>query len=188
MKEKMEEIEDLEALNQTLIVKEKESNDELQEARKELISGLREILTDRTLIGIKRMGELDEEAFKIACRERFCKDEAVIKAAELCSKWADELKNPEWHPFLVITVGGIDQEIINEDDEKLQALKKELGAEVYNAVTTALLEMNEYNPSGRYVVPELWNFKEKRKATLKEVIQYEMKPKKTKKRKQTFYY
>lgn len=32
------ELEDLEALNQTLIVKERKSNDELQEARKELVN------------------------------------------------------------------------------------------------------------------------------------------------------
>nr|XP_029120682.1 protein INVOLVED IN DE NOVO 2 isoform X2 [Elaeis guineensis]XP_029120683.1 protein INVOLVED IN DE NOVO 2 isoform X2 [Elaeis guineensis] len=38
LKEKVEEMEDLEVLNQTLVVKERKSNDELQEARKELIS------------------------------------------------------------------------------------------------------------------------------------------------------
>ncbi|RVW66153.1 hypothetical protein CK203_007403 [Vitis vinifera] len=38
LKEKEEELDDLEALNQALVVKERKSNDELQEARKELIS------------------------------------------------------------------------------------------------------------------------------------------------------
>lgn len=38
LREKEGELEDLEALNQALIVKERKSNDELQEARKELIS------------------------------------------------------------------------------------------------------------------------------------------------------
>lgn len=64
------------------------------------------------------------------------------------------------------------QEIIDEEDEKLSKLRKEWGEEVYMAVVTALTEMNEHNPSGRYVIPELWNFKKQRKATLKEVIAY----------------
>ena len=75
------------------------------------------------------------------------------------------------------------QEVIDEDDELLKGLKDEWGVEIHKAVGTALMEMNEYNPSGRYVVSELWNFKENRKATLKEVIAYLFKSLKTLKRK-----
>ncbi|KAF5183830.1 factor of DNA methylation 1-like [Thalictrum thalictroides] len=66
-------------------------------------------------------------------------------------------------------------EIIDENDEKLTALKFEWGETVYDAVSMALSEVNEYNASGRYAVSELWNFKEERKASLKEVIQYILK-------------
>lgn len=38
LREKEQSLRDLDALNQTLIIKERESNDELQEARKELIN------------------------------------------------------------------------------------------------------------------------------------------------------
>lgn len=47
-----------------------------------------------------------------------------------------------------------------------------MGEEVYKAVTTALIEINEHNPSGGYAVPELWNFKESRKATIKETLEF----------------
>jgi len=67
------------------------------------------------------------------------------------------------------------QQILNDKDEKLVGLKKQLGEEVYKAVTTALLEINEYNASGSYVVSELWNNKENRKASITEAIQHVLK-------------
>lgn len=62
--------------------------------------------------------------------------------------------------------------MVIKDDEKLIAVKNIYGEEVYEAIKTALLELNEYNPNGRYTVNEIWKAKENRKATLKEVIQY----------------
>lgn len=76
------------------------------------------------------------------------------------------------------------QQVINEDDEILRELKKKLGDEVHKAVTTALIELIEYNASGNYVISELWNFNEGRKASLEEVIQYVFKQWKTDKRNQ----
>ncbi|KAL6972888.1 hypothetical protein U1Q18_027064 [Sarracenia purpurea var. burkii] len=184
LEQKVDEMTSLEDLNQTLIVKERQSNDELQEARKALITGLSEMLSGRSLIGIKRMGELEMKPFQNACKERYLPSDVEIKALELCSLWQERMKNPDWHPFKIIALeGGNHQEIINEDDELLKGLKEEWGVEVYEAVTIALKEMNESNPSGRYVISELWNFKEKRKATLKEVIAYILKHLKSLKRK-----
>lgn len=60
--------------------------------------------------------------------------------------------------------------MVDDEDEMLKGLKGEWGDEVYDAVVTALDELQEYNSSGCYPVPELWNFKENRKAKLEEVI------------------
>lgn len=75
------------------------------------------------------------------------------------------------------------QEIIIKDYENLKTPKAEYGNEVYEAVTMALTEINCYNPSGRLLVTELWNFKEKRKATLKEGVSHLLEQLKVYKRK-----
>lgn len=54
----------------------------------------------------------------------------------------------------------------------MKELKGRWGEEVYKVVADALLELNDYNPSGRFVVSELWNYKEGRKASLKEAIEF----------------
>ncbi|KAJ0979515.1 hypothetical protein J5N97_014989 [Dioscorea zingiberensis] len=125
LNEKMEEMDGLEDLNSTLVIKERMSNDELQQARSALINGLKDLKDLKEEIGIKRMGELDSKPFQIACKRKFSKEDPDCKAAELCSLWQDELKNPEWHPFKIMNVDGKDKEVI-KDDEKLQNLKEEL--------------------------------------------------------------
>jgi hypothetical protein len=64
------------------------------------------------------------------------------------------------------------QEQIDEGDKDLQELKTEWGEDVFEAVTKALLELNEVNASGRYAVPEIGSLMADRKASLKEIIQY----------------
>ncbi|XP_045787117.1 protein INVOLVED IN DE NOVO 2-like [Trifolium pratense] len=171
LREKQQTLQDLEALNQTLIIKERKSNDELQEARKELINSIKEIET-RVHIGVKRMGELDTGPFHEAMKKIYNKEEAEDKATELGSLWEEYLKDPDWHPFKVVMVDGKEKEIIKDDDEKLNGLRKELGEKAYNAVVAALTEINQYNPSGRYVTSELWNYKAGRRATLQEGVQF----------------
>ncbi|XP_059440371.1 protein INVOLVED IN DE NOVO 2-like [Corylus avellana] len=171
LKDKEEELSSLEAMNQILMIKERKTNDELQEARKELINGLKEVSTHAN-IRIKKMGELDTKPFRIATKRKHSNEESDDqRTVELCSLWEDHLRDPSWHPFKIIMdrVGNA-KEVIHEEDEKLKKLKDEYGDEVFEAVTTALKEMNEYNPSGRYLVPELWNVKQGRRATLKEGV------------------
>ncbi|XP_018435073.1 factor of DNA methylation 4-like [Raphanus sativus] len=174
LKEKEEESEFQESLYQTLVVKHGYTNDELQDARKALIKSSMQELGVRGKISVKRMGALDEKPFQKIAKERYPAEEADVEAAKLCSLWDDHLRDSAWHPIKVIQIHGIHKEVLNEEDEKLKELKKELGDEVFEAVAQALMERNEYNGSGRYIVPELWNFKEGRKATLKEGVVYLM--------------
>lgn len=75
--------------------------------------------------------------------------------------------------FLVIgNMWVILQEIVDDEDEKLKNLSEEFGEDVKNSVKIALKELNEFNPSGRYAVPTLWNFAHGREATLKEGIKW----------------
>ncbi|KAI3847181.1 hypothetical protein MKW92_027418 [Papaver armeniacum] len=118
------------------------------------------------------MGELNAKPFRDACNQKFSPSEQETKFAELCSLWQKQIQNSEWYPFENVAINNNLHEVIKEDDEKLKELKDEWGQEVYDAVTSALLEINKYNGSGRYPVPELWNFREERQASLKEVMQY----------------
>lgn len=165
-----EEVEDLAAFNH-ILVSERKSNDELQEARKMLISELRNAGGN---IGLKRMGEIDRKSFFSAAKQKYPSHDLMWLSERLSmsSHWQETIMNLHWHPFkVVVNEEGNLIEIVDEEDEKLCCLKKELDDEARNAVITALKEMNEYNPSGRIIVPELWNFKEGRRARLVEGVE-----------------
>jgi len=49
------------------------------------------------------MGELDGKPFVGAARRKFSKDEADMKAVELCSQYEAYLRDPNWFPFKVLT-------------------------------------------------------------------------------------
>ncbi|XBI41302.1 hypothetical protein VPH35_125775 [Triticum aestivum] len=122
LQDRIDAAEDLEELNQAPTIKERMTNDEIK----------------LELVGLQgsvdpRMGQVDEKPFVEACKPKYGA-EADAKALELCSMWQDNLRDANWHPFKI--------QIIDEGDEKLVELKEELGKEVYKAVTTALVEMN----------------------------------------------
>lgn len=183
LKDKLERLDDVENLCSSLIVKERQHNQELLDARKESINSLRDMFGGRSQLGIKRMGELDPKPFQDFCSQKYSSEQWQEISAKLCSSWEEIVKNPDWHPFKRIEVNGILEEILDENDEKLKGLRIEYGEVVYKAVAKALTEMEEYNSSGRYEVLEIWNWKEGRKATLKEIIQYIIRQLKTHKRK-----
>ncbi|KAI3847534.1 hypothetical protein MKX03_013753 [Papaver bracteatum] len=169
LQETRKKLEDVEAMNQTLLVKERQSNDELQEARKELINVY---ISDRALIRVKRLGEIDPKPFQDACKKKYSANEADIKACQLCYDWQNKLKDPNWLPFVNVKVGeNLYKTNIDENDVKLSSLRNDMGEDVFKAVANALLELKEYAGSGKFPDPELWNFKEGRRATLKEGIQ-----------------
>uniref|UniRef100_A0A3Q7GQA4 Uncharacterized protein n=1 Tax=Solanum lycopersicum TaxID=4081 RepID=A0A3Q7GQA4_SOLLC len=171
LNEKKEELEDLDAMNQALVVKEQRANVELTDARKELIDLLKQH-SFRASIGVKRMGELDSTRFCEITKSKFLGPDADLKATQLCSIWEHHLVDPNWHPFKDVTrENGSKEIIIDDNDERLNRLKHEFGQAAYDLVTATLMEMSE-GPSGRCITTELWNYKLGRKATLNEGITF----------------
>ncbi|CAL9241302.1 unnamed protein product [Arabidopsis halleri] len=185
LEEKCSELKEVEIRNTILVIKERRSSEEIEEAREELITGLKDISDDRTTIGVKRLGEIDVKPFLNVCNQRFTGDEVYFQFAMLYSKWQHNINDLSWVPFKVLEDEDSTKEVVDEEDEKLMKLRDEWGEEVENAVKRALEEFNEFNSSDRYSVPTLWNFKQGRKATLKEGITYLLHEIKSLKRKRT---
>ncbi|CAN6270872.1 unnamed protein product [Urochloa humidicola] len=159
------------ALSNRIISEDCEKRRELSEIRKRLIQIFGDIDHYRQNIRIKMMGEINCKPFLDASLREHPIDIATDEAVKNCSAWQQKIKDPFWHPYKRITEDGLSEEVLNDEDETLKKLKT-CGEGIYEAVTEALKEMDEYNRSGRTVVLELWNYKEGRKATLLECIEY----------------
>ncbi|TVU21921.1 hypothetical protein EJB05_31592, partial [Eragrostis curvula] len=123
-------------------------------------------------IGLISLGELSATPFEDALRMKQGNDVAKIKAIFLTTNWQSKVMDPAWHPFKTVEADGITKEVVDEDNAELKQLLNEYGDDVFNAVKMALSEINEHNPRERYPVSELWNFVKRRKATVKEGLQY----------------
>ncbi|KAL6650381.1 hypothetical protein ACP70R_009306 [Stipagrostis hirtigluma subsp. patula] len=152
-------------ISNRIIAEDCERKRELSDIRKKLIEVFANMHNNgRRNIRIKMMGQINSEPFLNA-------DIDQVKAAKNCSAWQQKIQDPLWHPYKMITEDGPSEEVLNDEDETLKELKA-CGEEIYDAVIEALEEMNEYNMSGRSVVSELWNYREGRKATVMECIDF----------------
>lgn len=73
------------------------------------MKGLSDMTSGRNTIGIKRMGELDNQPFREDCKKKYPKVDVDIKFAELASKWEERLADPNWYPCKVVIVDGKEQ-------------------------------------------------------------------------------
>ncbi|KAM3197596.1 hypothetical protein ACQJBY_072957 [Aegilops geniculata] len=154
-----------------LFKREQANSKELQENRQELVQGFENMpISGGAVVGIKRMGQLDENPFRAACNLKYKDNNPEGKAAKLVSYWQEEIQNPLWRPFLTILVDEEDKEVIDDNDPILSKLRLDYDDSVCDAVKDALRELNEYSPRGRHVMNEVWSFREGRKATMTEVI------------------
>ncbi|KAJ6902130.1 hypothetical protein NC651_019793 [Populus alba x Populus x berolinensis] len=101
------------------------------------------------------MGEADTGPFEDACLHSFSEDYEE-KSTRICSLLQHDVTNPMWHPF--------------KKEFKVEGVVKYVGEAAYKAVADALMELNDCNPSARYVLPELWSLNDGRKASLQEAI------------------
>ncbi|CAM0914088.1 unnamed protein product [Alopecurus aequalis] len=143
--------------------------DDLEVVGQMLIKGFTE--TDSGWhVGLKEMGKLNVKPFWDACAMKLPPSQSAARASELYTEWQELISNPEWKPFKTVTVDGNRQDVIDDDDEKLQGLKMAWGESPYNSVIRALVERKEHNCDGTTV--DIWNYKEGRKATIGEFSEH----------------
>ncbi|KAK0593278.1 hypothetical protein LWI29_034136 [Acer saccharum] len=100
--EKQEELSNVQEENTVFVVKERTTNEELQDARKELITILmNQNEESQYVIGVRMMGLIEAKPFMDEMKKRFTGEEVEINAMMLCSLWENYLQDPDWHPFTI---------------------------------------------------------------------------------------
>ncbi|KAL6505745.1 hypothetical protein OROHE_023124 [Orobanche hederae] len=187
LKDTQEQNEYQEAMINALTVENCQLKEENGAAKKLLISNLPEYFGEEYGIEIKLVGEIDISPFISICSRRqsavLSNNARITKATELCTHWQQKLRNPAWSPFKKSREGGIEKEIVDDDDAELKKLRKEMGVTAFKAVQRALEEINEHNSSGRYPVAKLWHVKDNREARIDEIVECMMKKTTPKRRK-----
>lgn len=175
-KEKIQELEAeqemLQDMVEALSKKERTANDELEEARKAANEVL-EVYGVQNQIGLKLQGSINGGPWKAACKKKFKDhpDGFEMVMMKLISEWEERIRDQDYHPFKTLNLGGDNwKRIINESDPHLMQLKKDLGVSVVQTVTTAFMEVEEYNASGRYPVNVAWDFQKNRRVHLKDLL------------------
>ncbi|KAL2621384.1 hypothetical protein R1flu_001589 [Riccia fluitans] len=153
--------------------KERAANDELQAAKRAAEQAIKDHGSPSTL-HIRRLGEIDVGPWKQACEKRYSKhsDGWEVCFSEIYSRWAGIIRDPGFSRFKDISVGEHRERYVDPFNTKLCELRAELGNNVSSTVIQALEELEDYNSSGRFPVPMVWNSKEARIASLEESISY----------------
>ncbi|CAM6101024.1 unnamed protein product [Calypogeia fissa] len=203
MERKLEELESSHEFNEetisVLIRKERDSTDEIVDARQMAVQVLQDLKDEakalieaalkkkfdlekrkqpskqpQARVAVKMVGSIDETPWISAFQKKHRNDpDWGLKMKTKFSKWEKLIRNSAFQPLKTVEIGNDKWEMqIDHENTQLSALKKELGGEVYDSVTTALLELEEFNASGRYPVPVAWNFEKFKKASLKETVAY----------------
>ncbi|KAG0564178.1 hypothetical protein KC19_8G089600 [Ceratodon purpureus] len=175
-KEKIADLEEeqelLQAMVNALTQKERTANDQLQEARKVAIDVL-EVYGVDGVIGLKLQGSINKMPWKSACKKKFKNhpDGWELQMAKAISEWEARIGDQTYHPFLNEDLGGDTwKRVIKKNDPHLLKLKNDLGVKVMETVTTAMLEVEEFNASGRYPVLVAWDFRTDQRVLLKDLL------------------
>ncbi|KAL2632778.1 hypothetical protein R1flu_004257 [Riccia fluitans] len=139
-----EEMENDQMTISNLTAKERAATEELEKARKASLKVLEKHPSFGKEDGfyVRRMGQIDDDPWLRECETRFkrAKDGWQLICGTKLSAWVDKIRDPEFHCFKTVQVGTEDKwkRVLDENNEDLLALKKELGEEVLKSVTTAL--------------------------------------------------